>query len=577
MTASRKLNRVRKPPEPCRRPKTKGWWIRPLVPDEAKGGRWKGPRTYWSLNTYDEAEAHRVVAARYVAFQDACAAEAIRLKKTAQTPSDAPPIVAAADIASTPVLPFMSAAEAVQRYCSYLRDNDTAARREDKEVADRMAAPLPYDRATLIEKWRKNLHRQLDDVREQAVLREYVHADWYITWLENKNIGTVVDRIATAREMTLARIRLLRAMLDDDLEMTGDAQNPANAPTIPPVTSTAPLLSVFLEDYIAKRGAGLSVERADILRAVVRDLIAVVGDKSVDAYKPEDGAAFEDVIASLPANLSKNSALKGLNVVGAAKKAKELGIPRQAASNIRKKWSALGGIFKQANVRHPGHNPFTAEALLTEDSAAANEQWDAFKADELATLLKSDLTGRWKGRLHWLTWLGIYTGARLNELLQISKTDIKQHGDVHYIYFNPDMRLKTRGSKSSVRSVPIHAELIAKGFLDYVKGRDDLLFEGVRVAKTGRKSDAAGKAFAAHLKSIGLKRPRLSFHSLRHAFIARMKVVAPREAETRERLVGHVLEGMSGRYGTDYVTEAYDMELLKHRNKVLQTYTLPHL
>ena len=47
---------------------------------------------------------------------------------------------------------------------------------------------------------------------------------------------------------------------------------------------------------------------------------------------------------------------------------------------------------------------------------AANEQRDPFKPDELSKLLASDLPGH----LHWLTWLGLCTGARLNELAQLA-------------------------------------------------------------------------------------------------------------------------------------------------------------
>ena len=69
------------------------------------------------------------------------------------------------------------------------------------------------------------------------------------------------------------------------------------------------------------------------------------------------------------------------------------------------------------------------------------------------------------GHLHWLTWLGLYTGARLNELCQLTTAHVRQHGTVHYLYFSPELRLKTGEDESCIRSVPIHAELAKLGFL----------------------------------------------------------------------------------------------------------------
>jgi integrase len=146
---------------------------------------------------------------------------------------------------------------------------------------------------------------------------------------------------------------------------------------------------------------------------------------------------------------------------------------------------------------------------------------------------------------------------------------IRRHGILHYIDFGRELRLKTGELESCVRSVPIHPKLVELGFIDYSARCDGLLFPGIPQHKSGRYSDAPSKAFSRHLKKIGIKRPRLSFHSLRHTFIDRLKTFAPDQLETRERLVGHATKGIAGIYGGDYEAEAKDMGLLQHRAEVL--------
>jgi integrase len=301
----------------------------------------------------------------------------------------------------------------------------------------------------------------------------------------------------------------------------------------------------------------VSAERADTLKATVRDFIAVAGDKPIINYGKVDANAFKSVLLALPGNWSKRKGLREHGIVEASRRAAELSLPRQAPDTLKKKWSALGCVFAYAEANHDGvKNCFAPRSLAVSDGQPANEKGSPFTAHELKVLLGS-LHPRLPSHLYWLTLLGLYTGARLNEICQLRKSLIRQHDGMHYIYFSPDLRLKTGNKDSCVRAVPIHARLIELGFLDYVSSCSDALFPGLPQHKSGRFSDGPSKAFARCLRAIGIKRPRLSFHSLRHSFVAALKRGAPRDAETRERLVGHALPGLAGRYGDSYRAEAW--------------------
>jgi len=75
----------------------------------------------------------------------------------------------------------------------------------------------------------------------------------------------------------------------------------------------------------------------------------------------------------------------------------------------------------------------------------------------------------------WVPWLCAYTGARIGEIVQLRKQDIKKGSDGVWTFtLSPEaFTIKTK----EVRVVPIHAHLIEMGFLDFAKSvKSDYLF-----------------------------------------------------------------------------------------------------
>jgi integrase len=116
---------------------------------------------------------------------------------------------------------------------------------------------------------------------------------------------------------------------------------------------------------------------------------------------------------------------------------------------------------------------------------------------------------------------------------------------VHYFALTKDLRLK---NDASVRSMPVHQELIELGFLAFVDGCEGLLFPNLVQHTSGRWSEAWGKHFARFLKALGIKADGKDFHSFRHTFIAAAEA-SGLEFSARKWLVGHALQGQTGRYG----------------------------
>jgi len=153
---------------------------------------------------------------------------------------------------------------------------------------------------------------------------------------------------------------------------------------------------------------------------------------------------------------------------------------------------------------------------------------DSYTPDELQALFTSRIyTGPAKATEFWLPLLGLFTGARLNELGQLAVSDVDVGGPVPSITIDdrsddPEV-VKRLKNKQSRRVVPIHPKLMELGLGEFVRAAQGtpLFPELPRQAKVGPECTAAfSKWFGRYLKEVGIKRPRLAAaHSLRHTFV----------------------------------------------------------
>jgi integrase len=517
-------------PTPTLRKGSLTYEMRVRVPAEARGERFKGTHATRTLGTRDKAEALRKIPRTYEQLHAEFEAEVTSLGGVAPATSKL----------------------TISDVCRIQRERLLES--EEQYRKERVVGSA--DPVALAQDHHARLHRRLANARASVTSRHFANAEWLLTWLSKSGRGEVDNRDAALRALARNEVQVLREIIADD-----DALGALSPEDIPDET---PTLSAHLDDYLFRRAKELTGERVAMFRAVVRDFIALAGaNKPVSGYTKAHGLKFIDSMVALPANWTKDRKLRTLAIGDAASEAKSMGLVGQSAQSIRKKVSLIKSVFADAKDRYDGvHITFPTRGLPK--AGAANEARDPFTQRELTTLLASTLPGH----LHWLTWTGLCTGARLNELAQLTVDHIHHHGGIAYIYFDESMRLKT---SACVRSVPLHSKLLELGFLEYVHSCNGPLFPGITQHSSGRFSDALSKAFRRHLEALGIKRPKLSFHSLRHTFAARFKSAAPRDVETRERLMGHDVPGVAGRYGGCYKTEASDMDLLETRAPIVET------
>ncbi|MCJ2126652.1 site-specific integrase [Methylobacterium sp. J-077] len=201
-----------------------------------------------------------------------------------------------------------------------------------------------------------------------------------------------------------------------------------------------------------------------------------------------------------------------------------------------------------------------------------------FTEEETACVLLA-ARGR-EGYRRWAPWIACFTGARISEICQLERSDIKKYENIHYFNMTTEVdsddyissadrnvknvkkNLKTSGSK---RKIPIHPKLIEEGFLEFVSAcRGRYLFEDATPDRFGSRGGNATKVLSRWVrKNLKIIDQRISpNHSFRHRFstLCKNHNVSP---EMRDRLMGHSSGDTSEIYGEGYSVSTLFQEICK--------------
>ena len=170
---------------------------------------------------------------------------------------------------------------------------------------------------------------------------------------------------------------------------------------------------------------------------------------------------------------------------------------------------------------HPGPNHF--KGAPKPGGGTAEGGAEAFTRSELEKIFDPALFAS-MSRPHrfWGPILGLFTGARSNELAQLRLVDFVDEGGLKCIQITHDPAGGTRTKNAaSKRTLPLHPKLFEIGLQDYL---DDLkalgfdeLFPNLPIDKQGKREKYLSRDFnELHLKNLGIWKPRQKvFHSFR--------------------------------------------------------------
>lgn len=149
---------------------------------------------------------------------------------------------------------------------------------------------------------------------------------------------------------------------------------------------------------------------------------------------------------------------------------------------------------------------------------------ESYTQDELVKIFGSSLYPSRYDRKYfakfWIPLIGLYTGARLNEICQLYVDDIRKENGIFYFNITRDRPDQFTKNTQSIRKVPIHSKLIELGFLDFVKAvkksKKDRIFYNLTFQKRNHYAGSTSTAYGRYLDKIGITDRSKVFHSFRH-------------------------------------------------------------
>lgn len=341
------------------------------------------------------------------------------------------------------------------------------------------------------------------------------------------------------------------------------------------VASATPVLSELFEQRKAEaeRIGDWSVKLRDDYEGWTQLFIELIGDRPITDYKKPDARLFKDLLLQLPSNREKHNYTKGLSANDAIAAGKKHGVACISVSTINKALGRLQATWKWADKQLDEDVPDIFGPMKLKNTEAARDQKNPFSGDQLRQIFASPLftgchsekrradpghTDMRHTHWYWLPLLGLYTGARLNELCQLRVNDVAVQDNIPYIQIHEEgENQRTKGHTK--RKVPLHSELIRLGFLQHVANvrslKQEQVFPAIRYSERGYFSERPSRDFTTYIEKIGAKTDKTSFHSFRHNFkdACRNNGVPP---DIADLLQGHSLSGMAGRYGHGQVNLA---------------------
>mgnify|MGYP001943370463 CR=1 FL=1 len=270
-------------------------------------------------------------------------------------------------------------------------------------------------------------------------------------------------------------------------------------------------------------------------------LQSLLNDKAVSAINKADIRNVKDSLAKLPKNTSKGKRFEGLSILEIIK----LGTTDDliSATRVNHHLRLMSGFLGWCKFNgYMTDNP--VPGMIPKRKRNARDERKQFDdADVLAVLNHhqvSELTVS-KPHQYWLPRLGMYTGARLEELCQLHTGDIKQLNGIYYIDINDSRSDQDLKNLQSPRLIPLHQSLIGDGFITYISqsnkaNADGLIFAELSKTK-GKYSHNVSKWFSRVAKNAGLEQGK-TFHSYRHTMADKLRDIEAQDYVIK-RILGH--------------------------------------
>ncbi|KPQ24891.1 MAG: Site-specific recombinase XerD [Halomonas sp. HL-48] len=208
-------------------------------------------------------------------------------------------------------------------------------------------------------------------------------------------------------------------------------------------------------------------------------------------------------------------------------------------------------------------NPFEKHKINTTKGRQMKQPFTSSELRKLLAVMENQPQS-----MQLLTQMGLYTGARISELVGLKLEDFKEDDGVLMMGIAQQGDGKTKAASRWIPvPLPCH-EALKRAQASAVNAKSEYLFHDlVSIRPDGRHSYAATKQFGEIKRQHVTDRQDKGFHSFRVMMATAMQQADVSELETAY-LLGHSRKGLTMSYG--YYSKGYDAKrLLTAQNKVV--------
>lgn len=432
----------------------------------------------------------------------------------------------------------------VESYIKRQLDNYEAYRLEHE-------GPIPLDRASVMghesdwsklkREFTKHVERgkldEVDDLAQDYVSEFGVEADK--SSLEYKSLQKELLK-ARVKWVSIEDKRSHGDYSDTDSGLSFLTQTASSGiPTqpVPPVglgsipqPSNHILLSDAVEKYIATKTESGAWRKSTIkdIPPHLREFARVIGGVPVSELSRDHMRFYRQYISSRPARMSSKELTKAT-----PQQIVDRNVPpdkRLQPKSIDNRFVNVRGFLNWCEEEEYTYKARNLNAILKLEKAQKKEMKSSgrthFSLDDLKSLLKSPAYAQdshGAASRHWVPLIALHTGARIEEICQLTLSDICQKDGVWVFDIN-DRDGKGLKSEAGERLIPIHQTLIDIGLLERVKylkaKKHSRLFPELQTRKSTEKySDRVSTWFTRYRRECGVTGLGKVFHSFRHTFI----------------------------------------------------------
>jgi integrase len=362
-----------------------------------------------------------------------------------------------------------------------------------------------------------------------------------------------------------------RQMLTGSIE-TGQSKK-AGIATTRQAQPASNLVSQIIEKYTIETQQNWRPKTKTEIQRTLRLFMEFVEDVPLETISRAEVGEFKQTLMKLPVNITQNKRYAGKTIkeilaMGEAQGGKTLNLATvgNMLSRVRAlfEWARLNGFYKDVNP---------ASKMIKKDRRKPHEARAPFTQEDLIKLFHSK---EYLGDTHaksfqfWLPVLGLYTGARINELCQLHLDDIRQDDGVWVFDINDEGEKHVK-VLSSNRLIPIHPfildDLKLVSWVEWLKAQGETrLFPELNDSQNGYgavPSKWFNRTYKINCGIQAVDGRKKDFHSFRATFITNL-IHHRAPDRMRMQIEGHAIGDMSSVYADPFpAKQLYDEVISK--------------